>query len=121
MIHRVLADLVVLVHFGFILFVVLGGLAALRWPKVVRVHLPCALYGALISFFGWICPLTPLEYRLRAMADADQGFAGGFVDHYIVPLVYPGPLPRMAWIGVGIAVLALNAVIYAVVLRRRRS
>ena len=83
-----LADLVVVLHFLFVLFVVFGGLLALRWPKVVYLHLPVAIYGVLIEFVGWECPLTPLEKELRENA-GQAGYEGGFVEHYILPVLYP--------------------------------
>ena len=115
-----LADLVVLVHLAFVLFVVLGGLLALRWPKLAYVHLPVAIYGALIELVGWICPLTPLEKRLRENAGL-QGYQGGFVEHYILPVLYPSGLTRNVQLVLGGLVIALNLGIYALVLWRGRS
>jgi len=115
MIASLAADLVVLVHFGFILFVALGGLFALRWRKIARVHLPCVLWGLGIEWFGWLCPLTPLEYRLRRLA-GEAGFTGGFIDHYIVPLVYPAGLTRNMQIGLGVLVLLMNLIVYGRIL-----
>jgi hypothetical protein len=111
-----LADLVVLVHFAFVLFVVFGGLLALRWPKVAYVHLPIAVYGALIELVGWICPLTPLEKRLREGAGL-QGYQGGFVEHYILPVLYPSGLTRNVQLVLGGLVIMLNLAVYALVLR----
>jgi hypothetical protein len=113
------ADLIVLLHFGFVLFVVFGGLLALRWPKVAYVHVPVALYGALIELVGWICPLTPLEKRLRESAGR-AGYEGGFVEHYILPVLYPGALTREIQILLGLLVIVLNLAIYARVVRRQR-
>lgn len=118
MIYGVLADLLVLVHLAFVVFVVAGGLAVLRWPVVAWAHLPAAAWGALIEFTGWVCPLTPLENRFRAMA-GEAGYPGGFVEHYLVPLLYPGALTREIQIGLGVAVVVVNVVIYALVVRRR--
>ena len=115
-----LADLVVVLHFVFVLFVVFGGLLALRWPKVAYVHLPIALYGALIELVGWICPLTPLEKRLRESAGL-QDYQGGFVEHYILPVLYPSGLTRNVQLVLGGLVIALNLGIYALVLWRGRS
>jgi Protein of Unknown function (DUF2784) len=115
-----LADLVVVLHFAFVLFVVFGGLLALRWPRLAYVHLPVALYGALIELVGWICPLTPLEKRLRESAGL-QGYEGGFVEHYILPVLYPSGLTRNVQLVLGGLVIALNLGIYALVLRRGRS
>ena len=115
-----LADLVVLIHFAFVLFVVLGGLLVLRWPKLAYVHLPVALYGALIELVGWICPLTPLEKRLRESAGL-QGYQGGFVEHYILPVLYPAGLTRSVQLVLGLIVVGMNLAIYTVVARRYHS
>lgn len=118
--HRLLADLVLVVHLAFILFVVLGGLLV-RWRRwMALAHLPCVAYGAAIELWGWICPLTPLENRLRALG-GERGYAGGFIEHYLVPIVYPEPLSRMAQTLLGISVIAVNAGIYAWALRRPPS
>ena len=119
MLYRVIADVVVVVHLGFVAFVVLGGFAAIRWPRIAWAHLPCAAWGALISFAGWICPLTPLEHRLRVAADPGA-YSGGFVEHYLLPLLYPGTMTRAVQIALGVAVLVVNAAAYAIVVRRRR-
>ena len=120
MIAILAANFVVLVHLAFILFVVLGGFLALRWRKIARVHLPCVLWGLGIEWFGWLCPLTPLEYRLRRLA-GEAGYSGGFVDHYIMPLVYPPGLTRTVQIVLGVTVVAVNVVAYVLVIRRRSS
>lgn len=117
--YRLAADLVVVLHLGFVVFVVLGGLLALRWPRAAWVHLPVAAYGALIELVGWICPLTPLEIRLREAA-GQAGYEGGFVEHYLLPVLYPGALTPTVQVALGLAVILVNAGIYAVVLRRRR-
>ncbi|HEX9653911.1 MAG TPA: DUF2784 domain-containing protein, partial [bacterium] len=93
MVFRLLADLVVIIHFAFVIFVVIGGLLALKWRKVIFLHLPAAMWGALIEFAGWICPLTPLENWLRDKGGA-SGYAGDFVNHYIMPVLYPRELTR---------------------------
>ena len=118
MIYRALADGVLVVHLAFVLFVVLGGLAALRWPRVAWVHLPVAVYGAAIEFIGFVCPLTPLEVALRRRG-GEAGYAGGFIDHYVTAAIYPEGLTRGVQLALGAAVLAVNAVVYAVWLRRR--
>jgi uncharacterized membrane protein YhhN len=114
------ADLVVLLHFLFVLFVVLGGILVLRWPKLAYVHLPVALYGGLIEFLGWVCPLTPLEKRLRESAGL-QGYEGGFVEHYILPVMYPAGLTRGVQLALGALVILINLAIYALVVRQRSS
>jgi hypothetical protein len=120
MLYRGLADLVLLAHLAFVLFVVLGGLIVLRWPRVAWVHVPVALYGAAIEFLGFICPLTPLEVRLRRLG-GEAGYEGGFVEHYVTAALYPAGLTRELQLGLGVGVLVLNAVVYTLVVRRRRS
>jgi hypothetical protein len=117
MVYRTLADLVVLVHFAFVLFVVAGALLVLRWRWVAWVHVPAAVWGALIEFAGWICPLTPLEQRLRIMGGS-AGYTGGFIEHYILPILYPAGLNRRVQIVLGLLVLGVNVAIYAWVLIR---
>jgi hypothetical protein len=120
MLYRTLADLVVVIHFGFVLFVVLGGLLVPRWPKLAWIHLPAAVWGVLIEFFGWICPLTPLENRWRELG-GKAGYSGGFIQHYIVSLLYPDQLSRGTQIVLGTLVLGLNGFVYWMALHRRRS
>ena len=119
MLYRLLADVVLVVHLLFIAFVVVGGFAAIRWPRLGWAHVPCFVWGALIEFAGWICPLTPLEARLR-IASGQAGYSGGFIERYLLPIIYPGALNREIQIWLGLAVLALNAVAYARLLRRLR-
>lgn len=117
MIFRLLADLTVLVHLAFVLFAVLGGTLVLRWRRVAWAHLPTVLWAALIEFAGWICPLTPLENWLRRQGGA-LGYSGGFIEHYVIPVLYPVGLTRQVQIVLGILVLTINAAIYGWVLRR---
>ncbi|HEX2645090.1 MAG TPA: DUF2784 domain-containing protein [Thermoanaerobaculia bacterium] len=119
MLYRFLADLVVLLHTGFVLFVVLGGLLALRWPRAVWLHLPAALWGAGIEFLAGVCPLTPLENHLRHLG-GEAGYAGGFVEHYILPVLYPAGLTRGLQLAIGTFVVAFNLVIYTRIWRRAR-
>jgi hypothetical protein len=91
--YRLLADLVVVVHLGFVAFVVAGGLLVLRWPRLAWAHLPCAVWGALIEFAGWVCPLTPLENDLRRLG-GEAGYEGGFVERYLTSVLYPHGLTR---------------------------
>jgi hypothetical protein len=116
---RVLADALVAFHFAFILFVVSGGFLAVRWPRVAWLHVPCAVWGASVEAFGWICPLTPLENRLRAEA-GQQGYAGGFLENYVIPVMYPAELTRQVQLGLAAVVVVLNVAAYALVLRRTR-
>lgn len=115
--YRIAADFVLITHFAFVLFVVLGGFLALRWPRLAWVHLPVALYGAIIEFLGFICPLTPLENSLRQRG-GEAGYSGGFIDHYITATIYPSGLTRGIQLVLGVGVLVLNAVVYAIVVRR---
>jgi len=120
LIYRVLADLVLAVHFGFVLFVVLGGLLVLRWPRLAWVHIPAAIWGVLIEYAGWICPLTPLENSFRVKS-GEAGYSGGFVEHYLLPTLYPAGLTRSIQLVLGSAVLVLNLAVYAVVLSKMRN
>jgi hypothetical protein len=119
MLYRLLADLVVVLHCGFVLFVVLGGLLALRWPRAAWLHLPAALWGAGIELAAGICPLTPLENHLRLLG-GEAGYSGGFVEHYVLPVLYPDGLTRGVQLGIGIFVVVLNASVYILVWRRSR-
>ena len=114
-----LADLVVGLHFLFVVFVVIGGLLVLRWRWMMWLHLPAAVWGALIEFRGWICPLTPLEKSLRARA-GDAGYEGGFIDHYLLPVLYPGTLTREIQVMLGVLVIVANLAIYWLAMRRKR-
>lgn len=116
--YRVLADAVVVIHFGFVLFVVLGGALVLRWRRAAWVHLPCAAWGALIEFGGWICPLTPLEHHLRDLGHR-AGYAGGFVEHYITRVMYPAGLTRQMQVAIGVFVIAVNLLFYWLALGRK--
>jgi hypothetical protein len=118
MFFRGAADLVLVVHLAFVLFVVLGGLLTLRWPRVAWVHVPIAIYGATIEFIGFICPLTPLEVALRRRG-GEAGYEGGFIEHYITAALYPTGLTREVQLVLGTAVLLLNALVYFVWWRRR--
>jgi hypothetical protein len=111
-----MANLVVIIHLAFVFFVVLSGLLVLRWPRVAYLHVPAALWGAWIEFAGWVCPLTPLENTLRTAAGT-AAYEGGFVEHYILPLLYPSALTRNVQVLLSCLVLGLNLVIYPYLLR----
>jgi hypothetical protein len=119
MYYRWLADLVLLVHLAFIVFVVVGGFMVLRWPKLIWLHVPTAISGAAIEFFGWICPLTPLENHFRRLG-GEAGYEGGFIEHYLTALIYPTGLTRGVQIVIGLFVVGVNLVAYALYFRRRR-
>jgi hypothetical protein len=115
--YRVLADLVLVVHFLFVAFVVLGALLVLRWRGLAWVHVPVALYGAIIEFAGFVCPLTPLEVSLRQRG-GEAGYTGGFVERYVTAALYPEGLTREAQWVLGALVLLINGVIYTILVRR---
>ncbi len=118
--YHVLADAVAFVHFLFVVFVIAGGLAVLRWPKVAWVHLPAALWGTLVEVMGWICPLTPLEDRFRMLGGAAAA-QSDFVTRYLLPVLYPERLTPVVQKILGALVVAVNVAVYGFVLRRRRA
>ncbi|MGI9627782.1 MAG: DUF2784 domain-containing protein [Longimicrobiales bacterium] len=117
--YRVAADLVLVLHLLFIVFVIAGGLLGLRWRWTPWLHLPAVVWGVALEFFGWICPLTPLENSLRQASGA-QGYEGGFIEHYILSIIYPRGLTPEIQIALGVIVLVINVAVYGVILRRRR-
>ena len=116
--QRIAADLVLVSHLAFILFIIFGGLLVVKWRWVVWLHVPSWIYGALIEFVGWTCPLTPLEQRLRRAA-GQGGYEGSFVEHYLVPIIYPSGYSFGLRMALGTAVVLLNVGVYAWVIRRR--
>lgn len=120
MAFRIAADALVALHFAFILFVVLGGLLTWRHRWMSWIHLPAAAWGCLIEFAGWTCPLTPLEIRWR-IAAGQAGFEGGFIEHYMIPVIYPQGLSRGIQFWLGAIVLLFNLFVYSVYFRRRAS
>ncbi len=117
-----LADLLVVVHLAFVVFVVAGGFLLARWPRLIWLHLPTAVWGAYIEFSGGICPLTPIENRLRVRGGGDA-YSGDFVEHYLLPLLYPAQLTPGIQFWLGLGVVAVNALAYVLAWRawRRRS
>jgi hypothetical protein len=113
------ADLVVALHLAFILFAVFGALPVTRWPRIAWAHLPALAWAAGIMAVGGVCPLTPLEQRLRAEA-GEASYSGGFIAHYIEPVIYPPGLTRDMQLGGAALLLAMNALVYARWLRRGR-
>ena len=120
MIYRLLADGLVFVHLAFVVFVVAGGLLVLWRPGLRWVHLPAAAWGALIEFTGWICPLTPWEMELRRRG-GQEGYAGGFVEHYVLPVLYPEGLTLGVQVALGFLVIGVNVIFYAFVWHRARA
>ncbi len=113
-----LANLVVQFHIAFIVFVVIGGFLTWRWKWIAWIHIPSALWGAAVQFAGWHCPLTPLENHLRRLA-GEAGYDGGFVEHYIMPLMYTGDWSAQLRVLLGTLVVILNVAAYLVCFRRR--
>lgn len=116
---RLLADLVLIVHGLFVAFVVFGGLLALWKRWIAYLHLPALAWGALVIGMGWICPLTPLEISLRQQA-GQQGYGGGFIEHYLVSLIYPAGLTREVQIALAALLIVGNIVVYTLWVRRGR-
>lgn len=119
MLFRILADATVCLHVAFVVFVLLGGLLVLRRPRLVWLHLPAVLWAAWVELAGSICPLTPLENWLREQGGG-AAYGTGFVEHYLLPLLYPASLSRELQWGLGGIVLAVNAAVYLLVLQRRK-
>ena len=120
MTYRAAADAVLIAHLVFALFVVLGGVLVLRWPKLAWIHLPAVAWAAFVEFSASICPLTPLEIYLRLSA-GEAGYSGGFIDHYVASALYPDGLTRGMQIALGTAAVAVNAALYVVALMRSRA
>jgi len=118
--YRLLADALVVLHLAFVAFVVLGGFCALRWRRLAWIHVPAALWGAIIEFMGWICPLTPLEIHFRHLA-GEGGFQGGFIEHYLIPALYPVDYTLGLRITLGAIVVVLNGIAYWLYFRRPRA
>jgi len=116
---RAAADLVVVLHAAFALFVALGALLAFRWRPVMWAHLPAVAWGVLIEFSGWVCPLTPIEDALRQRA-GEAAYSGDFIQHYVVPALYPASLTRETQLAIGSAALVFNVVMYGWLFHRRR-
>lgn len=114
-----LADAVVLAHLLFIAFVVGGGFLLLRWPRLAWLHLPAAVWGVAVETMGWICPLTPLENHFRRLG-GEGGYTGGFVERYLIPLIYPAQLDRGDQLVLGATVLAVNLLAYALAWAKHR-
>jgi len=117
MLSRLAADLLVVCHFGFIIFVLIGGVLILKWRRVVFLHLPAVVWAALIEFQGWICPLTPLEQAFR-MTAGEAGYTGGFIEHYLLPVIYPDALTHEIQSVLGAVVVAINLAVYGWLLLR---
>jgi hypothetical protein len=114
MLYAVLADAVLVLHFVFALFVLTGGLFALKWPRIIWLHIPAAAWGAIVECTGWLCPLTPLEQWLRTQA-GQPSYEQDFIAQYLLPLLYPFGLTREVQLLLGLIVLLVNGVVYGIV------
>src|SRR5262249_33126911 len=119
MMSQVLADAVLVLHFLFIGFVFVGAFLVLRWPRLAWIHLPAAVWGAVVELTGWICPLTPLENHFLERA-GHASYSGDFVEHYLVKVIYPDGLTEKGQLALGLLVVGVNVSLYAVVIMRRR-
>jgi hypothetical protein len=120
MLYGLLADLVMLIHLAFVLFVIGGGLLVLKWPAVAWLHIPAAIWGGMIEFMGWTCPLTPLENHFLIQS-AGEGYEGNFIAHYLLPVLYPEALTRNGQIVLGLLVVVANVAMYGWTLAKRRQ
>ncbi|RKZ65142.1 MAG: DUF2784 domain-containing protein [Gammaproteobacteria bacterium] len=117
MIYHVTANLLVMIHLVFIVFVIAGGFIVLIWPWVILLHIPAVIWGGIVELKGWICVLTPWENNLRRLA-GQEGYPGGFIEHYIVSLIYPAELTRDAQIVMGVIVIIINLCVYSFIVYR---
>ena len=120
MIYSFLADLLVLFHLVFILYVIAGALLIFKWPKTLWLHLPACFWGMTVEFTGWICPLTPWEIRLRRLA-GEEGYTGSFIEHYLIPIIYPSGLTREIQMVLGGTVLIVNLSLYTLILIKSKK
>ena len=120
MFYRLAADAVVLLHLGYVIFIVAGGLLVFRWRWIALLHLPAVAWGVLLEFFGWMCPLTPLELGLRA-AGGQTGYSGGFVEHYIEPVLYSVEPDMTVQVSIGSFVILINLALYGLLLWRLKK
>jgi hypothetical protein len=120
MLYRIGADVIVVLHAIFVAFVAVGGFLSIRWPIVAWVHLPAAAWGVLIEVMGWVCPVTPLENVLRVLG-GQSGYSGDFIEHYLMPIVYPAELTRGTQWVMAASVVAMNICVYSIVALRARD
>lgn len=120
MLYQLAADFIVLIHIAFIVFVLAGGLLVFKWRWVIWLHIPAAIWGALIEIVGWVCPLTPIENMLR-QASTSEVYTSSFLDRYLAPLIYPAGFTDEMATATGIAVIVINVLVYSIFLIRRKS
>ncbi|MBG7609796.1 MAG: DUF2784 domain-containing protein [Anaerolineae bacterium] len=115
MLYQIGADLLVLIHLAFIVFVIAGSVAVLRWPWLMLLHIPAVIWGAVVMINGWLCPLYPWENSLRHLA-GQEGYSGGFIEYYIIPLIYPMEMTRNTQVLAGVIVVVINLCLYCFVI-----
>lgn len=120
MLYQIAADFILLLHFSFIAFVVAGGLLVFKWRRLIWLHIPAVIWGALIVISGWICPLTPVENMLRQAGGA-ANYSGSFIERYLIPVIYPSALSRTMFIAMGIGVIVINATLYIILFVKRKG
>ena len=118
--YGILAGVIIVAHFLFIAFVAAGGLLVLRWPSLAWVHLPAVVWGVVVELTGWICPLTPLENYLRRLGGSSS-YSGGFIEQYLIPIIYPANLTAATQYILGGLVIVVNLVIYTIIIRKQRA
>ena len=119
MLYQFAADFVLLLHFAFIVFVLIGGFLVFIWHWLIWLHIPAAIWGAVFVMMGWICPLTPLENSLRR-AGGGNAYSDSFIEHYLVPVIYPSGLGREMFIAMGVTVIVINLIVYTILFVKRR-
>jgi hypothetical protein len=117
--YGILAGVIIVAHFLFIAFVAAGGLLVWRWPRLAWVHLPAVVWGVVIELTGWICPLTPLENYLRSLGGSNS-YRGGFIEQYLIPVIYPANLTVTVQYILGGMVIVVNLIIYTIIIRKQR-
>jgi drug/metabolite transporter superfamily protein YnfA len=118
-VYNILANAIVLAHFLFIAFVICGGLLVIHWPRLAVVHLPAAVWGAVVEIFGWVCPLTPLENHFRLLA-GNSSYSGNFIAWYLLPLIYPENLTATMQQVFGGFVIIINLIFYTIAIQKLR-
>lgn len=116
--YQIAADFIVFLHFIFIVFVVAGGLLVFKWRWLIWLHIPAALWGSMIAIIGWVCPLTPIENRLR-QAGGYEVYSSSFIEQYLIPVIYPSGLNRGMFIAMGVTVILINVIVYTILFIKR--
>jgi hypothetical protein len=119
MLYRTLADAVLIAHLAFALFAIFGGVFVLRYPRMLSVHLPALIWGIVVEWADWTCPLTPLENALRHLG-GEAGYAGGFIEHLLAPALYPENLTLEMRYVLGLVLVTVNVGIYGYVIFKKR-